>query len=85
MHITEAIEVHHKRHGGDDNEHHCRNRVEKHTKFNYKIIGKLKPSEIKHLQLLANTIDNLPLSGSEEISKGNGICDNGGNAHRQSA
>ena len=83
VHITKAVKMHHKRYRGNDNKHHCRNRVEKDTNLYHQVFGKLKPSDVEHRQLLAHPVNHLVLTCAEEISESRSIGNYRGNTHRQ--
>ena len=48
VHIAERIDMHHKRDGGDDYKHQCRDGVEQKSELDGKRGGKLKPCLIEH-------------------------------------
>ncbi|CDA20983.1 unknown [Bacteroides sp. CAG:144] len=57
MHITETVQMHHRRNRRNDHEHHDRYRIEHDTQVDVQPIGKPQPLEIIGRYRRINAID----------------------------
>ena len=78
LHVTQAVDVHHQRHGGDHHQHHARDGIQQYAQVDVQVFGKTKPHPVVLGDLLVNAVGAFSIY--EEVIKCGPIrqyCGNG--------
>ena len=81
LHVTEAVNVHHQRHGRNHDQHHHRDRVEQYAQVDVQVIGKTQPLDVERHPFLVNAVH----LGRREVLPGRPVSERGRHGHRQGA
>ena len=85
LHVSPAVEVYHKRDGGDHHQHHGRYGIEQEADVDHEPVGECEPGDIEYLKLLAHTVDDKRRVAAEEISQRHDIAQGHHGAHAEDA